>query len=193
MLINIAIPDSPVNLWVYLFYLLTRVLPALVFITGLSLFVNRLVKIPFISWSILIGFLYFSYSFLITPLHGMLDFRGSLQTDVFSTMVGFTGIGDYLLQRGVFLLLGISLFYFSVSLMKRLPEAPRRKPYFIISGTLLLVFSLGLGYIYINKFQARLNNQNRISRSVSCMTTNTPRHGCSRMTSCIVPGEISSR
>ena len=127
VLINIAIPDSPVNLWVYLFYLLTRVLPSLVFVTGLSLFVNRLVKLPFISWSILIGFLYFSYSFLTTPLHGMLDFRGSLQTDVFSTMVGFSGIGDYLLQRGVFLLLGISLFYFSVSLMKRLPEAPRRK------------------------------------------------------------------
>lgn len=159
VLINIAIPDSPVNLWVYLFYLLTRVLPSLVFVTGLSLFVNRLVKIPFISWSILIGFLYFSCIFLTTPLHGMLDFRGSLQTDVFSTMVGFTGIGDYLLQRGVFLLLGISLFYFSVSLMKRLPEAPRRKPYFIVSATLLLVFSLGLGYIYINKFQTRLNNR----------------------------------
>ena len=159
VLINIAIPDSPVNLWVYLFYLLTRVLPSLVFITGLSLFVNRLVKLSFISWFILIGFLYFSYSFLITPLHGVLDFRGSLQTDVFSTMIGFTGTGDYLLQRGAFLLLGISLFYFSVSLMKRLPEAPRRKPYFIISATLLLVFSFGLGYIYINKFQTRLNNR----------------------------------
>ena len=37
VVIGIIIPDSPVNLWVNLFYLLTLVLPTLVFIIGLSL------------------------------------------------------------------------------------------------------------------------------------------------------------
>ena len=159
MLINIFVPNSPVNLWVNLFYLLTRTLPTLVFITGLSLLVNKLIKLPFISWIILIGFLYFAYSYLVTPLYGMLDFRASFLPDSFSTMVGFTHIEDNLLQRGTSLLLGISFLCFAVPLTRRLPGTPGRKPYFIISGSLFLVLSLCLGYIYVERFQTRLKNR----------------------------------
>ncbi|WP_065219100.1 MULTISPECIES: golvesin C-terminal-like domain-containing protein [Butyricimonas] len=159
MVINVFVPDSPVNLWVNLFYLLTRTLPTLVFIIGLSLLVNRLVRLPFISWIILTGFLYFAYSYLVTPFYGMLDFRGSLLTDSFSTMVGFVHIEDYLLQRGAFLLLGISFLCFAAPLTKRLPGTPGRKPYFVIPASLLLVFALCLGYVYIEKFQTRLKNR----------------------------------
>ncbi|MFR5657836.1 MAG: hypothetical protein ACLUDU_07495 [Butyricimonas faecihominis] len=111
MVINIFVQNLPVNLWINLFYLLTHILPTLIFVTGLSLLVNRLVKYSFISWFILIGFLYFAYCYLVTPLHGMLDFRGSLLPDSFSTMVGFMHIEDYLLQRSASLLLGISFLY----------------------------------------------------------------------------------
>lgn len=159
VVINIVVPDSPVNLWVPLFYLLVRVLPVLVFVTGLSLLVNRLIKLPFISWFILVGFLYFSYTFLVTPLHGMLDFRGCLLSDSFSKLVGFMHVEDNLLQRGAFLLLGISFLCFSVLLERRLPNAPGRKFCFIIPASLCLVFSLSLGYIYVDKFQTRLNNR----------------------------------
>lgn len=157
--INIVVPDSPVSLWVNLFYLLTRTLPSLVFITGLSLLVNRLIKLPFISWLILTGFLYFTYSYLVTPFHGMLDFWGGLLPDSFSTIVGFAHIEDNLLQRGAFLLLGTSLLCFATLLTKRLPGTPGRKPYFLVPGFLLLAFSLSLGYIYVEKFQTRLKNR----------------------------------
>ncbi|MCQ4872352.1 golvesin C-terminal-like domain-containing protein [Butyricimonas paravirosa] len=159
MFINIFIPDSPANLWVNLFYLLTRTLPTLIFITGLSLLVNKLIKHPFISWLILIIFLYFAYSYLTTPLHGMLDFRGSLLPDSFSTLVGFTHIEDNLLQRSTFLLLGISFLFFAAPLTKRLPGTPGRKPYYFIPASLFLVFSLSLGYLYVEKFQTRLKNR----------------------------------
>lgn len=159
MVINIFTPDSPVNLWVNLFYLLTRTLPALVFITGLSLFVNKLTKHPFISWLILIVFLYSAYSYLVTPLHGVLDFRGSLLPDSFSTLVGFMRIEENLLQRGAILLLGISFLFFAVPLTKRLSGTPGRKPYYFISASLFLLFSLSLGYIYVEKFQTRLKNR----------------------------------
>ena len=157
--INIAIPDSPVNLWVYLFYLLTLVLPALVFITGLSLLVNKLFKHSFMSWVILAAFFYFAYSYLTTPLYGIMDFRGSLLPSSFSTMVGFVYLPDYLLQRGTFLLLGISLLCFSVFFTKRAPDTPGRKRYLIVPAFLFLVLALGLGVIYVEKFQVRLKNR----------------------------------
>ena len=159
VIINMVIPDSTVNFWVPLFYLLVRVLPPLIFITGLSLLVTRLVKLSLVSWFILIGFLYFSYAFVVTPLYGVLDFRGGLLPDSFSTLVGFIHVGNTLLQQGTFLLLGISFLCFAVPLAKRIPNVPGRKSYFILSATLLLAFSLFLGYLYMEKFQTRLKNR----------------------------------
>ena len=159
VIINIFTPDSPVNLWVNLFYLLTRVLPSLAFITGLSLLINKVVKLPLISWLILTGFLYFSYNYLTTPLHGILDFRGYWLPDSFSTIAGFMHIEDYMLQRSTFLLLGISFLCFAAPLTKRLPGIPGRNPYYIIPASLLLVLSLCMGYLYVEKFQTRLENR----------------------------------
>lgn len=49
-MIHIVVPDSPENLWVFLFYFFVRVLPPLIFVSGLSLLVTKLVKLPFVSW-----------------------------------------------------------------------------------------------------------------------------------------------
>ena len=59
MIINIFIPNSPVSLWINLFYLFTYTVPTLVFITSLSILVNKLIKHPMFSWLILMVFLYF--------------------------------------------------------------------------------------------------------------------------------------
>lgn len=159
LVINVVIPDTPVNLWVNFYYLLTRVLPALFFVTGLSLLVNGLIKLPAVCWLILSGFLYFAYSYLVSPLHGILDFRGSWQTDTYSTIVGLGRVGEYLLQRGVFLLLGVSILCFAAPLTRRLPGRPGQTPRFIIPGGVFLVLALSLGYIYVEKFQIRSDNR----------------------------------
>ena len=159
VVIGIIIPDSPVNLWVNLFYLLTLVLPTLVFIIGLSLLVNKLFKQPFISWVTLTAFLYFACNYWVTPLYGILDFRGSLLPSSFSTLIGFVYLEDYLLQRFVFLFLGIGFLCFAVLFAKRKPNTSDRKCYLIVPASLFLVLALVLGGIYVGKFQARLENR----------------------------------
>lgn len=47
VVIGMIIPDSPMNIGVNLFYLLTLMLPALVFITGLSLLGEQIVQTAF--------------------------------------------------------------------------------------------------------------------------------------------------
>ena len=61
LFINLTIPDSPVNPWVYLSFLLRDVLPTFVFVAGMSLLVNRMLRHPFVSWLVLTGFLCVSY------------------------------------------------------------------------------------------------------------------------------------
>ncbi|MCR9011537.1 hypothetical protein [Gabonibacter chumensis] len=159
MSINLFIPNSPVNFWVNLFYFFTLALPALVFITGLSLFVNKLVRHSFVSWVILVAFLYFAYTYLITPLHGILDFRGNSLPSSFSTLVGFMHMENYLLQRGAILLFGIGLLYFAALLTKRQPGIPGWKRYLTVPAFLCFVLVLGLGVIYVTNFQTRLKNR----------------------------------
>lgn len=159
VVIGIIIPDSLVNLWVNLFYLLTLVLPTLVFIIGLSLLVNKLFKQPFISWVTLTAFLYFACNYWVTPLYGILDFRGSLLPSSFSTLIGFVYLEDYLLQRFVFLFLGIGFLCFAVLFAKRKPNTSDRKRYLVVPASLFLVLALVLGGIYVGKFQARLENR----------------------------------
>lgn len=159
MMITIFIPNSLVNLWVNLFYLFTYTLPTLIFITGLSLLVNKLVKNSLFSWLILVAFLYLAYNYLATPFYGILDFQGRLLPNSFSTMIGFMHLPNYLLHRGTFLLLGVSFLYFGVLLMKRLPGSTGRKHYLIVPGTLLFVFSFCLGFIYVEKFETRRANR----------------------------------
>lgn len=165
-MIHIVVPDSPENLWVFLFYFFVRVLPPLIFVSGLSLLVTKLVKLPFVSWFVLIGFLYFSYAFLVSPLYGVLDFRGSLLPDSFSSLVGFIHVEENLMQRGAFLWLGISFLCFAASLVKRLPNIPGRKFYLIVPACLCLMVSLCLGALYVGKYQARLKNRGAFREAI---------------------------
>lgn len=159
LFINLVIPDSPVNPWVYLSFLLRDVLPTLVFVTGMSLLVNRILRHPFVSWLVLTGFLCVSYVYLTKPLHGILDFRGSLLPESFSSIVGFMHSGVCLLQRGTFLLLGLGLLCLAVPFTRRLPNVPGRKVFYQAVGGLFVVLAVGMGYVYIDKFQTRRENR----------------------------------
>ncbi|KIO43605.1 hypothetical protein [Sanguibacteroides justesenii] len=159
LFIHLMIPDSPVNPWVYLSFLLKDVLPTFVFVTGLSLLANRILRHPFVSWLVLTVFLCTSYAYLTKPLHGILDFRGSLLPESFSSIVGFMHSDVCLLQRGMFLLLGLGLLCVAVPFTRRLSEMPGRKVFYHAAGCLLLMSAVGTGYVYIDKFQTRRENR----------------------------------
>ena len=159
MLVNAVVPDTPFEPLTHVYYLLTQALPTLVFVAGLSTLVSRVFRHPLFSWLVLVLFLYCSYAYLSTPLWGALDFRGSLLPDCRSTITGFTGQTEYLLQRGAFLLLGAGLLFLAVPLTVRLAGRPGRKAAFVVPGVLLVALSLTLGGIYVGRHEERLENR----------------------------------
>lgn len=160
VLVNLVTPDIPVDPSINLFYLFTHVLPVLVFISGVSLFLNRSLKHPLLAWITLVGFLYCSYAYLTTPIFGILDFRGHLLPDSFSTIVGHAHLPDYMLQRSYFLLLGGSLLFFSAPLSKRIPNHTDRRARFFVPASLLLLVASGVCFAYLNRFQDRQRARN---------------------------------
>lgn len=159
LLINIVIPDSPVNPGIYLFYLLTHVLPSLVFICGLSLLVNRLFRHVLVSWVVLVAFLTLSFLYLQEALHGALDFRGTLLPDSFSGIIGFAHLQDYLLQRGLFLASGTGMLFIAPLLARRLPNTPGHASRFIVPAVIFLACAACLGFTYLENFSTRENNR----------------------------------
>ena len=159
LFINLVIPDSPTNLWVYFSFLVRDVLPTLAFVTGLSLLVNRVLRHFFLSWVVLTVFFGVSYLYLVEPLHGILDFRGSLLPESFSSIVGFVHSEACLLQRGVFLLLGLGLLCVAVPFARRLCDVPSRHAFYHVMGGVLLVLAVGMGYAYVEKFRIRQENR----------------------------------
>ena len=156
---NLLIPDSLVNPWVYLSFLARDVLPTFVFVVGLSLLVSRFIRYPFLSWLVLVTIFYLSYAYLAEPFHGLLDFRGSLLAETFSTIVGFMHSSTCLLQRGIFLSLGIGLLCLAVPCSRRLSRESGRNVFFSIMGCLFLVLTVWAGYIYMDIFRERQVNR----------------------------------
>ena len=159
VLVNALVPDTPFEPLTHVYYLLTHVLPTLVFVAGLSTLANRVFRHPLFGWLLLALFLYGSYAWLSEPLWGALDFCGSLLPDSRSTLTGFVGGTDYLLQRGAFLLLGVGLLFLSAPLSGRLSSRPGRDVVFLVPGALLVFLSLALGGFYVGRHESRLSNR----------------------------------
>lgn len=158
-LLNLLLPDIPSNIFANMLYLFTGILPTLVFTIGLSLFVNRLVKNPFVNWLILPAFLYISCRYLTVPYWGIFDFQGNLLPIAYSNIAGYTHLSDYLLHRSIYFLAGISLLLFATPLSSRLANAPGKKILFFAPATFALLAAISLGYLYIESYSSRMQNR----------------------------------
>ena len=156
---NLLLPDIPSNIFANMLYLFTGILPTLVFITGLSLFVNRLVKNPFVNWLILPAFLYISCRYLTVPYWGIFDFQGNLLPIAYSNIAGYTHLADYLLHRSIYFLAGISLLLFATPLSSRLANAPGKKILFFAPAMFALLAAISLSYIHIESYSSRMQNR----------------------------------
>ena len=153
--INIFASESPFNPFAYLFYLLTLSVPSLIFVLGTSFIVMNLVKNQAITLILLMGYIGVSLIYLGNTAHGAFDFFAMTLPNIFSDITGHPNLSLYLMQRAAFLLLGIGLLTFTVSLTQRLPQHPRRK--ILLSGIGIIFFLAGFFccFSYIDTYRQR--------------------------------------
>ena len=89
----------------------------------------------------------------------VVGFSGELAGGNFSTIVGFMHSSTCLLQRGIFLSLGIGLLCLAVPCSRRLSRESGRNVFFSIMGCLFLVLTVWAGYIYMDIFRERQVNR----------------------------------
>ena len=151
--LHVVVAKSPFSLWAYFFYALTLALPSLVFVLGLSLWVNCVVKGRALSLLLLLGGMGMLYSYLKEVGYGVLDVFGQTAPMVGSDVTGMADMGAYLLQRGMFLVAGIGLVFLTVAAFPRLPNRPGTAGV-RLAGWGCLVLAVVMGSAYVWHFRA---------------------------------------
>ena len=142
MLLHLFASLAPFNGWIYLFYLFTLILPAMVFMLGFSFLITSLVKNTSLSMILLLGYLMTTLFYIGDARNGLFDPFGITLPNAFSGITGHPNMVSYLLQRGCWLFIGLGCIGLTVVHFKRLPNHPRKRQRQLLFA--LAFFSVGL-------------------------------------------------
>lgn len=135
------------NVLVYLFYLFTLFLPAMVFTFGISICVSTVTGNQLLSTTLLLLFALGAF-FMSRVGYGFFDVLGFSLPNTFSEMTGFPRMASYLLQRGCWFFLGLGFIQLTVFYINRIPNNYKR---FTRFSVIALFWGLGifLGSFYV--------------------------------------------
>jgi len=134
----------------YFLYFLLICLPTLIFMVGLSIFLSSLLKSQAMVFLFLLAYSFLVLVFLGAPFFGLFDAYAFYLPLMWSDFVGLGSIGSILKIRLAYILLGLSFFFVSPLLFKRLRQSALS---IIVSGSLsivCLVLVVFLGFSYTN-------------------------------------------
>ena len=150
MLLHIFASESPFNFWLYPFYWLTIIFPALVFALGFSFFIHTWVRhrgLGILILLVVFGVFLFQ---LGKVREGLFDPFGLSLPNAFSEVTGHPGMALYLMQRVCWLFVGMGFAGLAVLMFQRLPNRPvNRKRVMIVAIGCLVLGGLFGGVVYM--------------------------------------------
>ena len=156
--------DASLGVLEYFYYPLLISVPTLIYILGLSFFLMIITKNQAITFIILLGYIAVSIFYLDKQFFQLFDFIAYQVPMMKSTVGGFADFNETLLHRGIYFFIGLSLIFFTITKLDRLPQSKRLRYLPIIISIILLFAGLGSAYKYIiNKKDVIAFKKNMIS------------------------------
>ena len=149
----------------YFLYTALICLPSLIFMIGLSFFLSSLLRSQAVVFFILLAYSFLVLVFIGAPFFGLFDSYAFYLPLMWSDFIGLGNIHSILLIRLAYLFLGLSFFFVSPLLFKRLRQSALSNK---VTGSLsifclVLVVILGLSYTNGKYFNRKYRQQLRIS------------------------------
>jgi len=151
-IINGVFSDRPVFWYAYLFYPVMLSLPTLMFTFGLAFLLMLLVRNQAVTFVLLLGYAALVLIYLRDNYYGLFDYLGFYQPLALSDYVGLPHLPLVVMQRLLYVLLGVASMFGTILLLPRLPQSPglRKIAVGVIAVSLLL--SAVLAYRYHSYF-----------------------------------------
>lgn len=160
MVMHLLFMPFPLGGIYYLFYLFLMVMPALVFMLGLSFFVITWLKNRVLSMILLLGFLVSTIFYISDYQFGLLDPLGLSLPSAFSRITGHSDMLGYLLQRGACFFLGLGFVGLTILKFDRIPNRPCSRCKWIMAFFFLIMGVVcGSSFFFLrqDEFRERLN------------------------------------
>ena len=165
VLLHLFASTAPFNGWIYLFYLITMILPAMVFMLGFSFLVITWVKSSSLNILLLLGYLAVTLFYISDVQQGLFDPFGITLPNAFSNITGHPDLLPYLLQRGCWFFIGLGCVGLTVARFKRLPNHPRKRKQQAMLASLFFAVGLFLGVTTYSLHQQKVSHRSAYTES----------------------------
>ncbi len=154
--------DSAKGILEYLYYPLLISVPTLVYVLGLSFFLMIVTKNQAITFIILLGYIAASIFYLDTRFYQIFDFIAYQIPMMKSSVGGFADLETTIIHRGIYFFIGLSLIFFTITRLDRLPQS---KSFKFLPGLISIIFLLVgalLIYTYLNNKLEVINEKKQM-------------------------------
>ena len=148
---NFFFSDVPVAFKAYIFYPILISIPALLYILGLSSLLMVGIRSQAITFVVMLGYVVSTVFFLSSGYYNLFDYMALKLPLLNSGFIGFGNTAIILMQRGMYVFLGLSFISFTVAFMKRLPQSRIVTVLSRIMAILFLLSGVILGTVYVTR------------------------------------------
>ena len=163
LVFNVFFIDVPVKFLPYVYYPLLISMPTLVFIFGLSFFFMSLIRSQAVTFILLLGYIAGTLFYLGHTYNYLFDYLAYNIPLMYSDFVGFGNIDSLIMQRAIYLLLGIGFMFGTVLLLRRLSQSTAMTRISIALGIICFVGAALLGKSYISNVSSGKDLRNRMT------------------------------
>ncbi|MFA7489133.1 MAG: hypothetical protein WCY58_00100 [Mariniphaga sp.] len=153
LIFNMLSPGTPVNWASYGVYLALISVPTLIFIMGLSFLLMSVIRNQAITFVIILGYIGVTLFVLEAKYYYLFDYMAFNIPMLISDITGMGNLEKVLIHRGIYFSLGISFIFFTIYLLKRLPQSESMTIFSLLFALLFSGAGVFLGYTHISRFK----------------------------------------
>lgn len=156
LIFNLLALDTTVDWQAYLYYPLLISLPTLIFIIGLSSLLMGIIRNQALTFVLLLGYILSSLVYLRGSYNYLFDYMAFYQPLFHSEISGFGDWQSIITLRSMYACFGLGFIFFSILILKRLPQSRGMNVVSLILGLAFTGTALFLGYQHLDRYQEGL-------------------------------------
>lgn len=161
LVFNLITQNTQVPWLSYLIYLLLISIPTLVYIMGLSFLLMSLIRNQAVTFVVILGYIGITLFLVKDNFYYLFDYMSFNIPMLKSEITGFGNMDIIIGHRGIYFSLGVGFIFFTIFLLKRLPQSETLTWLALLFGVIFVSAGGYLAYEHVNRFvvQERLRTE----------------------------------
>ncbi len=152
LVFNMITQNTQVPWLSYLIYLVLISIPTLVYIMGLSFLLMSLIRNQAVTFVVILGYIGITLFLVKDNFYYVFDYMSFNIPMLKSEITGFGNMATIIGHRGIYFSLGAGFIFFTIFLLKRLPQSETLTWLSLLFGVMFVTIGGYLAYEHVNHF-----------------------------------------